>query len=253
VSGNNISNAKRCEINLSPFVIEITGAEFKHLTVVTRKTSGNIVQVLDGQGMVYTVELTAISKNAAHGKIHKRSRFVGEPNFRLTLAQAIPKGSRFDLVIEKGTEIGISAFIPLITSRTIISGNENKLQRWQHLAIAAMKQCGRSLLPPIAAPRTLEQIFTGKEIYDFRLIAHPAGKSLSLAEILLAEKKKFASIAKIKSGIILIGPEGGFSDDEIEQAHSYNYKCFTLGQRRFRSETAGIVAAAIAMELIDNF
>ena len=239
--------------NIKEDIIEFKGSELKHLTVVSRKKRGDDVYVVDGKGSVYFVVLEQVTKFSASGKICKRSRYAGEPNYKLTLAQAIPKGNRFDLVIEKGTELGVSKFIPLITERSIIRGSESKMTRWENVAIAAMKQCTRCILPEITPPQSLNQLFAAKEIYDLKLIAHPERQQKSLAEIVINEKEKFKKISKIKSGIILIGPEGGFTTTEVEEAKSWKFKTFSLGQRRLRSETAGIVASAIIMELIDNW
>ena len=138
----------------------------------------------------------------------------------------------------------------MITERSIVKSNEAKLKRWEKVAIAAMKQCTRSILPAITPPQTLDQIFSAKQIYDLQFVAHPEDRPKSLAELIIQEKQKFNKISKIKTGIILIGPEGGFTGTELKKARSWNYKDFTLGQRRLRSETAGIVAAAIMMELV---
>lgn len=239
--------------NIKNDIVEFKGAELKHLAVVLRKKYHDVVSVVDGKGNVFTVVLTQIGRNSAVGTIQKRSRYLGEPNFKLTLAQAISKGNRFDWVVEKGTEIGVSKFIPLITERSIAKGSETKRNRWQKVAIAAMKQCARSVLPEITSPQTIDQIFYAKEIYDFNLIAHSEAHAKSLAEIIIQGKRKLAHISKIKSGIILVGPEGGFSPDEIKKAKSQNFQTFSLGLRRLRTETAGIMASAIIMELMDNW
>ena len=239
--------------NIKDDIVEFKGAELKHLIVVSRKKRHDVINTVDGEGNVFTVVLTQVSKKSAIGEIQKRSRYLREPNFKLTLAQAIPKGNRFDLVIEKGTEIGVSKFIPLITERSIIKGSDTKFSRWKKIAIAAMKQCTRSILPEITPPQTLNQIFKEKEIYDFKFIAHLENNPKNLAEIIIQEKKKFENISKIKSGIILIGPEGGFTSDEVKKARSWNFEAFSLGQRRLRTETAGIIASAIMMELIDDW
>lgn len=232
--------------------VTFSGPELKHLKVVMRKRVGNIVQVVDGIGGTYTVELTGINSKKAIGKIHKKSRYQGEPNFHLTLAQAIPKGNRFDLIVEKCTEIGVSQFIPIMTERTIAGVSEVKLDRWNKVAIAAMKQCTRSVLPKIKPVQTLENVFQSKEIYDFQFIAHPDAMNISLAEVIFKKKQKVSHLTKIKTGILLVGPEGGFTPQEASQAQEWNFSSFSLGNRRLRSETAGIVASAIVMELLDN-
>ena len=234
-------------------VVEFKGSELKHLTVVSRKKSGDKIFVVDGEGHTYSVELINVTSKSAIGKIQKRSRYLREPNFKLTLAQAIPKGNRFDLIIEKGTEIGVSKFIPLITERSIVQGSETKLNRWQKIAIAAMKQCTRSILPEITPAQTLDQLFMAKKIYHLQIIAHPENNAKSLTEVIIRNKEKFKKISNIKSGIILIGAEGGFSTAEVTTAKSWKFETFSLGQRRLRSETAGIIASALTMELIDNW
>lgn len=237
---------------ISADAVVIKGEEFKHLSIVHRKKAREIVQVVDGRGNLYTVLLEHIGRQEARGSIQKRQRFAGEPNFNLTLAQAIPKGSRFELVIEKGTEIGVSTFIPLLTERTVVNAGETKLKRWNKIAVAAMKQSARSLLPEIHAPINFAEFMTDCPVYDFQLIGHAAGGMKSLTEVIESEKRKHRDLNRIKKGIILIGPEGGFIDEEVQKALDLNFLPFSLGPRRLRSETAGIVAAAILMELVEN-
>lgn len=230
----------------------IKGAEFKHMTIVTRKKPKDIIHIVDGIGSEYVVMITRVDRNSAEGEICKRSRFCGEPNFQLTLAQAIPKGNKFDLVLEKCTEIGVSEFIPLITEKTAIKGSEGKRVRWQNIVIAAIKQCGRSVLPNIALPQTLHELIQCNKIYDFRLIAHPESNSQCLADSILGINRQLAGLPRFKSGIILVGPEAGFTDEEIYIAKSNLFTPFNLGSRRFRSETAGIISCAIMMEIMEN-
>lgn len=233
-------------------LIEIKSQEFKHLAVVLKKRIHDIVEIVDGTGNLYTAVLKNITKNAAIAEIQKRSRYFGEPNFHLTLAQSIPKGSRFDWVVEKGTELGVSKFIPLITENSVVKSGETKINRWQKIAIAAMKQCTRSVLPEITLPQTLAELLLSKQIYDFSFIAHQEQSSKPFAQLIINRKSALNRISKIKNGIIIIGPEGGFTHDEIKKAKQQNYELFSLGQRRLRAETAGIVAAAILMELMEN-
>jgi len=235
--------------NISQNYVEIKGDELKHLSRVVRKKVRDIIYVVDGKGNLYTVLLTEIKKQFARGEIQKRTRFVGEANIQLILAQAVPKGSRFDLVIEKGTEIGVSAFIPLICERSIVDINSAKISRWKKVAIAAMKQCGRSVLPEITLGQSIKEIFEQKSALTPGFIAHQNSESKSLSNVIQSFKEKGVIT---KSAMILIGPEGGFSDVEIQLALENQFVLFSLGQRRLRSETAGIVTSAIFMELIDE-
>ena len=235
--------------NISQGYIEIKGEELKYLSLVVRKKTRDIIYVVDGIGNLYTVLLTEIKKQFARGEIQKRTRFFGEANFKLILAQAVPKGSRFDQVIEKGTEIGVSAFIPLLCEHSIVDITPAKLARWKKIAIAAIKQCGRSVLPEILPAQSVSEIIENKNPITPGLIAHQdsASKSLSAAIQLLKERGN-----TIKSVIILIGPEGGFSPGETQMALENQFVPFSLGPRRLKSETAGIVVSAIFMELIES-
>jgi 16S rRNA (uracil1498-N3)-methyltransferase len=212
-----------------------------------RKKERDVIDVVDGRGNLYTVVLTKISRESAQGEIQKRVRFAGEPNFHLTLAQAIPKGNRFDLVIEKGTEIGVSTFMPIICANSIGEGATSRSARWKKIAIAAMKQSARSVLPEILPPQPVHEIIQKKGILKIGFIADDRSGAKSLTNLGIILKNK---LAQQKSAIILIGPEGGLTPDEVNLAVKNDFHCFTLGQRRLRSETAGIVASAILMELM---
>ncbi len=239
--------------NIHGDLIEIKGHELKHLRLVSRKKAWDIVQVVDGLGNQFTVVLRTVDSQVAVGEIQKKSRYTGEPTLKLTLTQAIPKSNRFDWVIEKGTEIGVSKFIPLIAQRSVVLAGESKHNRWQNIAISAMKQCGRSFLPEITSPMTFEQFMSSSEIHDFHFIAHPEINAPSLVEIIIDQRKNLGHVPKIRTAIIMVGPEGGFTGDEVDRAKSQNYTPFSLGARRLRSETAGIISSAILMEILENF
>lgn len=236
--------------NISPDKLEIKGEELKHLVRVMRKQERDVIEVVDGQGNTYTAVLSKITKQFAQGEIQKRTRYAGEPNFQLTLAQAIPKGNRFDLVVEKGTEIGVSVFIPLLCEHSIVEASAARLDRWQKVAIAAMKQSTRSVLPEITPAQTVHDVIRKKGLLKPGLIAEGGDGSRSLSEIINGLQQKSV---QLKSAVVLIGPEGGFSANEVDLALENGFHKFTLGRRRLRSETAGIVASAILMELIGEF
>ncbi|MFZ5516822.1 MAG: RsmE family RNA methyltransferase [Candidatus Zhuqueibacterota bacterium] len=232
---------------ISPPLVEIKGSEFKHLARVLRKNVRDVVEIVDGVGNLYTAVLTRMETNFAQAEIQKRVRFAGEPNIKLTLAQAIPRNARFELVIEKGTELGVSSFIPTLCEFSLIKESETKGTRWQNIAIAAMKQCGRSVLPAIQKPQPIQDVITQKSVLTLGLFAHPAHGAPGLSALIAELKGKSHHL---KSALIAIGPEGGFSQDEVKLARSNGFYNFTLGPRRLRSETAGIAAAALFMELM---
>ena len=233
--------------NISKDEIEITGQELKHISRVLRKRARDIIEVVDGQGNLYTAVLTKISKESAKAEIQKKTRFVNEPNFKLTIAHAIPKRKRFDLVIEKGTEIGASTFIPLLCENSNVNEVSSRLNRWKKIAIAAMKQSARSVLPEILPPHTIQDIVRNQGLLKLGFIAEMGENSKSLSSIIAELNQKGTPL---KSAIMLIGPEGGFSAKEVKLATDNGFHRFSLGPRRLRSETAGIAASAILMEMV---
>jgi 16S rRNA (uracil1498-N3)-methyltransferase len=233
--------------NISQNSVRIKGDELTHLARVVRKKVRDVIEVVDGRGNLYTAVLTQITSQFAEGEIQKRSRYIGEPNFQLTLAQAITKSNRFDWVVEKGTEIGISTFIPLLCEYSIVEETASRLDRWKKIAIAAMKQSARSILPEITPAQTIHDIIRKKGLLKLGLIAHSGEGARGLSETLAELKLK---TLQLKSAIMLIGPEGGFAANELKAAIENGFYQFSLGPRRLRSETAGIVASAILMELM---
>lgn len=225
--------------------VQLLGDEHDHCSRVLRKTVGEALTVVDGDGHAFDVVITAVEKVRTRARITGRREKVGEPRTKLTLAQAIPKGNRFDWLVEKGTEIGISAFIPLHCERSEMTANATKRERWQRLALAAMKQSCRSLLPDIEVEKPFAELCAGAHQYDFALLAHE-GSALPWETL---EPYR----AREVGGLLLIGPEGGFSGMELEMARQSNIRFVSLGPRRLRAETAGLVAATLVFAALGEF
>lgn len=216
--------------------LEIDGEEFSHLVHVMRKDEGDEIRVVDGRGTAYDVSLDRIKKKTARGTIHARHSHHHELPIDITLGVGILKNpSKFDFLVEKVTELGVKKIVPLQTSRTIPS--HAKADRWQKLALSAMKQSGRSFLPPVSELTTLEQFVQNVRSIDTKLIAHERviGGHLALPVL----QSNLVAVA------ILVGPEGGFSDDEVERCVAAGWIPIFLGERRLRTETAAIVMTAL--------
>jgi 16S rRNA (uracil1498-N3)-methyltransferase len=223
------------QIHGSDFTID--GEEAAHLTHVMRKKEGDEIRIVDGKGTAYDARIESVSKRAAAGVILQAYPGHHEPSCNVTLAVALLKNpSKFDFLVEKVTELGVHEIIPLLTERTIPS--HAKSDRWQKLALAAMKQSGRSYLPAVQPLRTLADVLAASGAFDRTLIAH---------ERPLEGRSVPAQFQEVSSAIILIGPEGGFSDAEMEKALAAGYQPWYLGERRLRTETAAVVAAALAL------
>jgi len=216
-------------------MLTIEGDEFSHLTHVMRKKVGDEVRVVDGKGNVHDAVISEINKRAARCSIHAHHSRLNEPDFDVTLAAGVLKNSsRFDFLVEKSTELGVNTIVPLITERTI--PQRSRTERWQNLALAAMKQSARCVLPTVHKLTSFDDFIATSKPASLRLIPHEKADKQTVAELLRDLRNS--------SIVICIGPEGGFSDNEIEAASKNGFIPLSLGTRPLRAETAAIVAVA---------
>lgn len=221
--------------NFAGEFVELTGGEHHHLTRVLHHKIGDRVTVVDGAGNAAVAgEIVFSDRAVTRIKIHAITKNPGEPAVHLTLAQAVPKGARYDWVVEKATEIGVSAFIPLISEHSEVHPGSGKTERWRRLALAAMKQSCRSVWPDVNEPAPFFELCQTIRNFDLAILAHPTENDIL---------KDLASQAMPQKVLLVVGPEGGFTEEEIEAAQKSGCKLLSLGPRRLRSETAGLVAA----------
>jgi len=225
--------------NIKSNYLIIDGDEFNHLEHVMRKKIGDRFIVVDGLGSAYEVELISVEKKIAEAKILSKHKNHNESDLNVTVAVGILKNpAKFDFLVEKVTELGVREIIPLHTERTI--PEQAKTERWQKLALAGMKQCARSLLPTVQVLTSLEDLLKISNKFDLKLVFH---KDIEQKP----DINQLINIPNLKSVVILIGPEGGFSDSEIEKTISSGFKPLSLGQRRLRTETAAIAASSLLL------
>jgi len=228
--------------HIAPPRLTIDGEEFQHLTHVMRRAPGDEIRVVDGKGNVFDARIMDLLRREAHCEIIGQSRMENEPERSVTLAVGILKnGSRFDFLVEKATELGVGSIVPLATERTI--PRHARSDRWQKLAVAAMKQSGRCVLPHVLPLTPFDRFVAG--------FAGTGGGSGGGSEVPLKliphEKETARTLREALPGtagnvVICIGPEGGFSDDEVERAGRAGFVPVSLGPRRLRTETAAIAA-----------
>jgi 16S rRNA (uracil1498-N3)-methyltransferase len=160
-----------------------------------------------------------------------------ESPLRLTLAQGVSRGERMDLVVQKATELGVTGLIPVLTERSVVKltaqQSDRKVNHWRAIAIAACEQCGRNRLPALAAPVALREFLKGDAGPDARLLLSPTGT------VALLDLPRSSAIT------VLIGPEGGLTDEEEQSATSAGFTAVRLGPRVLRTETAAIAALAL--------
>lgn len=217
--------------------LQLPDDEARHAIRVLRKQAGDEIVVVDGEGGWHRVRLDRVGRDRATGTILETRRGVGEPSYRLTVGIGLLKNTnRFETFLEKAVELGVHRIVPLHTART--EKESLKAQRSRNILVAAMKQCGRSWLPPLSDPQPLPEVVTPGR-YDHMFIAHGQDPDAPLLPQAV-DADGFAGVDML----MLIGPEGGFTDDEVAMVKERGGTEVSLGARRFRTETAGIVAAA---------
>ncbi len=215
--------------------------EFNHLIHVMRKKVGDQIIVVNGQGTAYEVKISEVIKKTAICSISKIIQDHNESEMNVILGVGILKNpAKFDFLVEKATELGVKEIIPLLTTRTI--PQKAKIDRWQKLALAAMKQCGRSFLPHIHQLSTFDDALTINKDFDSKFILHIDPELPLEQNFNDAVKSK-----KLKSILLFIGPEGGFSDQEIEMSKANGFTPVSLGIRRLRTETAAIAVCSVLL------
>lgn len=219
----------------------LTGSEFKHAVMSLRLKPGDLIKVVDGTGNEFLAEMREIrNRDRCYCSIIKVTRKPREPLCDVILLQAVLKGDRFDYLVEKAVELGVNKIIPVESARCIVKSGGQKVERWNRIAVSAMKQSGRSVLPEITDVKTWIPAIEGLPPSLIRIILNADGK-IKLRDHL----SQNSDILFNKPIIIAVGPEGDFAPEEIEKAAEYNFKSVTLGPRRLRSETAGIAALSV--------
>ena len=231
-------------------VIDLPKEESHHLASVLRLKTSAIVIVVDGLGMAHRGEVIRADKTSVSVRVHSRQRNFGEPAVRLTLAAGLSAGSKFDSVVQRGTELGVRRFVPVITEKSKVNIEDPKrarsrVTRLEKVALAAMKQCRRSYRPDIASPSSLTDFLKETDRESVNLIFHPSTRGKSLENVQLGPEVKRVSI--------LVGPEAGFTESEVEEAEQAGYIPVTLGARVLRTETAGPVVCALVMQALGEF
>jgi 16S rRNA (uracil1498-N3)-methyltransferase len=222
---------------------ELPETQAHYIGRVLRHAAGDAVQLFDGSGQEFLGELIEVGKKNV--RVELREQFAGqaESSLHVHLGQGLSRGERMDWAIQKATELGASEITPIVSERCEVRLKEERadkrLAHWRQVAISACEQCGRSVLPVIHAPVLLAD-WLKQTSADLKLVLHPVAEPLT-------------SHARPTTLAFLIGPEGGLSDAEVEQAKATGFHAARLGQRVLRTETAPVVALAVAQQLWGDF
>ncbi len=220
----------------------------RQLKTVLRLQPGDEIVVLDNSGLEWPVRLTRLNPNEAQGELLAQRLAPGEPDLRLTLYQGTLKADKFEWVLQKATELGVSRFVPTLCQRSVVNRADDlagKQVRWQRIIREAAEQSRRGRLPalesPLPLPQALHQAAYATPPATLRLLAWEEAAEPSLKTVLTGANPQTAAV--------FIGPEGGFTAAETKLAVESGLQPVTLGPRILRAETAAIaVCAAIFYE-----
>jgi 16S rRNA (uracil1498-N3)-methyltransferase len=217
---------------LGPGHVTLDGPEAHHLASVCRACPGLVVSLFNGDGREYQASVVALAKRTVDLEIQASTAPARELPFALEIAVGLPKGDRGQFLIEKLTELGVTAYVPLECERTIVHPGDKKVEKLQRWVIEASKQCGRNVLMRVEPPAPWTSYCQARE-GERRWLAHRGGQPLQWNS---------EPDARLR---VAIGPEGGFTDDELRLGTDHGWQLLSLGPRILRVETAAIASAAL--------
>jgi 16S rRNA (uracil1498-N3)-methyltransferase len=226
----------------------VIGDDARHIARVMRMSKGDKVICCNEKGQSSLCEIEDISDDEVNLRVVEWLDEAKELPIEVTIANGLPKGDKLELVIQKGTELGASAFIPFMADRSIVKWDSKKgakkVERWSKIAKEAAEQAHRTKVPEVLEPASLRELLQKSEAYDYKIVAYEE-------EAKLGEKSNLASVlSNIEQGqslLVVIGPEGGLSDNEVESFKDNGFVICGFGPRILRTETAPLyVLAAVS-------
>ncbi len=216
----------------------VSGDEGKHMSRVMRMKIGDAVEVCDGSGLTYPGEVTAVTKNDVTVHVTTGVADDSEPKTKVYLFAGLSKGAKMELVIQKSVELGVTAVVPVETEFAV--AKEGKPERWQRIAFEAAKQCKRPTVPKIYDAVSFSEAADMLTKLDAGICAYEKERTVGISEVL-----KLVSPGGTCG--IFVGPEGGFSEKEIDTLSKKGISVVSLGKRILRTETAAIVMLTVVM------
>ena len=216
---------------------------FHHSIKVLRLRTGDAITLFNGDGFDYQAVLTVLKREAS-ASIQSKQAGIQEPSLKVTLVQGVSRGERMDFALQKSVELGVDRIQPVLTARTVVKldsdkRRNNRMSHWRSIVISACEQSGRSVVPEVAAPVSLSEYLQQAGASDtVKLVLSPTGdRSIAQCAALVNPPVE-----------VLIGPEGGLSDAEIESAQAGGFIPVKMGPRVLRTETAALVALSVLQD-----
>jgi 16S rRNA (uracil1498-N3)-methyltransferase len=218
----------------------LEGDEARHLARVRRVAAGECVELFDGKGRAFRAEVATLGRDRVGLRVLGPSPSLAPPACSLTLATAVPKGDRFDWLVEKATELGVARLVPLVTARSVVDPRGSKLDRLRRAVVESAKQCRRDSLMELAPPSPWASSVRDPST-PHRFLADPSGDPIS----------SIARPPRGSSAILAIGPEGGFAPEEVAEAIALGWRPVALAAYTLRIETAALAGSATLLALAE--
>lgn len=238
--------------NINGSRVSLSPDETHHLIRVLRTTPGDEAFVFDGCGREYRCRFRGVQDDRAHLDVLNDLDDIVESPLRLELAQSLAKGEKFDYIVQKATELGVTAIAPLITRYSDVKLEEHqssrRVERWRRISLEALKQCGRRKLVEIIDPQPLLQFLSERNVADRQgrtslLFSERGGVTV---------REALYRTPGLSEVVALIGPEGGWSSEEFDLADQFGCIAVTLGRRVLRTETAAVVALSLIQHAVGD-
>lgn len=228
-------------VHASGDVVALAGSDARKIVTVLRKRSGDRIEIVDSAAAVFNAEIE-IEGTHVRAQLLAPLAKAAISGPRLTIAQGIPKGQKMDFVVEKLTELGVASILPFESERSVVTGiAPGKLDRWRRLAKSAAQQCGRRDVPEIAAPMQFSALVEAFGAFDCVLFPW----ELAPREAAPVAREVARLLRGAASVLAIVGPEGGFTHAEASAAREAGAHVVSLGERILRTETVGLVLAAL--------
>ncbi|MBU5453899.1 RsmE family RNA methyltransferase [Caproiciproducens sp. MSJ-32] len=227
---------------------KILGDDVKHLYKVLRFNEGDKIVLNNCEGEEFLSTIETITKQEVIVSIDKKLEVNNESRIKIYLFQGLPKAQKMDLIVQKGTELGIMEFIPIITERVDIKlkGEFKKLDRLNRIALEAAKQSKRTIIPKVSAPLSFNEAIDKLKTMDLIIVPYENAEDFGIKTLFRKLNNELGDkIIDIRNVGIIIGPEGGFEAEEISELKDNGAYIVTLGKRILRTETAGFVCASL--------
>ncbi|HEX9206726.1 MAG TPA: 16S rRNA (uracil(1498)-N(3))-methyltransferase [Steroidobacteraceae bacterium] len=213
-----------------------------HVARVLRLREGALLVAFDGSGSEYRCEVLEVKGDAVRVRVGAKTAGIPESPLRITLVQAVSRSERMDWTLQKATELGVRTIVPVLSARSVVRLDERqaakKVRHWQAIVAGACEQCGRSVVPEVRAPLELARYLDSSTRDGQRFVLNPTAPG------------SLAGTTSVGTRVeLLIGPEGGLDDTELERAAARGFTPVRLGPRVLRTETAGIVALTVLQAL----